>query len=477
MILRGERAVGRAAHARLGLAPRYALANLMTEVAVGSAELAALGLISFCLVIQTIIFVSPGHFRPVPVPALSIFVSLGTLAALSLAFCAWVPIRTRLPLRIRQGLCASAIAALGILSVIGTVDAINGTLGVVAGAGYSNDGAVMDLHAAKQVLVGHNPYQKASISAALADVNAPSQTTTPLMVGPFAGTYVYPMPAAIDRVFNDNVRLRPGVIPPEFESKYNYPAGSFLFILPFVWAGFNDMRLLYVLAAVLMGAYVCWRMPRALRPLGPALVLANVPLVVMTAGGQPDPIYGLFLMVGFAEWPSRWVSPLAMGISIATKQLAWFFLPLYIVLIARQLGWREAIRRAGMMAAVYGAVNLPFILQSPGSYASSLTAPLADPMFPLGVGVVAIFVANLLPMLPKATFTAMEVGAWILSVAGAVRFRAHVPAAAMVALGAIPLFFAWRSLTSYFYLVPLLVAAVLFAERQRTLAGQSLSQT
>jgi hypothetical protein len=92
-------------------------------------------------------------------------------------------------------------------------------------------------------------------------------------------------------------------------------------------------------------------------------------------------------------------------------------------------------------------------------------------MFPLGIGVIAVFVAGLAPMITKAAFTAMELGAWILAVPVAARFRRFFPAAAMIALGALPLFFAWRSLTSYFYLVPMIAMAVLFAERQRSLAG------
>jgi len=462
---------GGTAYARLHFALRYSILDLLREVSVGSAELAALGLIGLSLIVQTVIFVSPGHFRPAPVPALSTFISLGTLAGLVLAFAAGLPLRRCLTLRVRQGLCVIALGAIGVLALIGTIDTINGTMYVAAGAGYSNDGAVMDQQAAIQALAGHNPYHGANIATGLAADNLPSQTTTPLMVGPFGASQAYPLPAAIDRVFTNDLRLRPGVIPPEFESKYNYPAGSFLFILPFIWAGFSDMRFLYATAVILMGAYLLWRAPRALRPLAPLLVLANIPLVVMTTGGQPDPIYGLFLMIGFAEWRSRWASPLALAVAISTKQLAWFFVPFYLLLVARELGWREAARRGAIMGTVFGTVNLPFILQSPSDYITSISAPMTDPMFPLGVGLIALFTASLLPMLPKAAFTLLEIGAWALSTGAVARFRRVLPAAALLALGALPLFFAWRSLTNYFYLVPILVVAVLFAEKRQAPAG------
>jgi hypothetical protein len=39
--------------------------------------------------------------------------------------------------------------------------------------------------------------------------------------------------------------------------------------------------------------------------------------------------------------------------------------------------------------------------------------------------------------------------------------------ATVAALGALPLFFAWRSLANYFYLVPVLALAVYYASSQR----------
>jgi uncharacterized membrane protein len=230
------------------------------------------------------------------------------------------------------------------------------------------------------------------------------------------------------------------------------------------------MRVLYALAVVLMGVYLWKRSPRALRPLVPLIVLGNVPLVILTAGDQPDPIYGLFLMLGYAEWASPWISPLAVGVAAGTKQLTWFFLPFYFLLIARELGWREATRRVGIIAAVFTVMNAPFFLQSPSSYIASISGPMADPMFPLGIGIIALFVSNGLPVLPKIVFTIMEIGAWAGGVVGWMRVRSVATAAAGAVLGALPLFFAWRSLVNYFYLVPLLALAIVLAEpAQRTL--------
>jgi uncharacterized membrane protein len=353
-----------------------------------------------------------------------------------------------------------------VLSVVGIVHAVGGIRGMAQHAPYSNDGAVMDLYAAKRVLHGHNPYLKTNIVTALAAIDAPATTTTPLMDGQFRGARSYPSEAAVQQAFMNVLLHSPRTIPPEFESKYNYPAGSFLFILPFVWMGMHDLRFLYALAVIAMGAYLWRRMDPSLRFLVPFLLLSNVPLIILGIGGQPDPLYGVALMIGYAEWTTPWLSPLAIGLAAGTKQLAWFFLPFYLVLVAQKLGWREALRRLGLICLVFLLLNGPFILKSPVTYVASIAAPMTDPMFPLGIGIVAAFVSGVVPMLPKVAFTLVEMAVWVGAVIAAARVRL-IPAASGMVLGALPLFFAWRSLVNYFYLVPLLALAVALAmERQ-----------
>jgi uncharacterized membrane protein len=331
----------------------------------------------------------------------------------------------------------------------------------------------MDLYAAEQVLHHHNPYLKANIVRALADLDVPAITTTPLMDGQFRGARAYPSEAAQQQAFLNDQHLQPRAIPAEFESKYNYPAGSFLLMLPFVWAGLRDMRFLYTIAILLMAWYIAHRLPRGFTPLVPFLVLADVPLIIMTAGGQPDPLYGVFLLVGFAESQRRWTSPIAFGLSLAIKQLAWFFIPFYLVLIAQRYGAREALRRSAVMGGVFLLLNGPFIIASPSAYVASISAPMSDPMFPLGIGIVSLFVANVLPMVSKLAFTLAELGAWAGGALASWRLPRLSPAAAAV-LAALPLFFAYRSLLNYFYLVPLLTLGILLAEQRRDAASPQL---
>lgn len=471
MIQSGERTASSSPY-RVTTRFRYKAGLIADEVLVGSPDLARVGLVVLALGLQTIVLFSPGHFRPATDAFFAILVALGTLVSLLAVLVATSRWDSFFGLGGRRSLAACGLLALTILSGVGVWQGVTVVGALTSGPPYTNDGAVMDLYAAQQVLHHRNPYMRANIVPALAAINAPATTTTPLMDGQFRGARAYPSEAAIQNAFNIDLHDRPRTIPPEFESKYNYPAGSFLAILPFVWAGVYDVRFLYILAIAAMGFYLWFRMPRTLRSLAPLLVLSNVPLVALARGGQPDPLYGVFLMLAFGEWSSPWVSPLAMGVAVGTKQLAWFFMPLYFILLVRQYGWREAGRRCTVIGAIFLAINAPFIVQSPAAYIASVVGPMSDPMFPLGVGAVALFVANVLPMLPKLAFTVAEATTWGASALAATRTRLVTPAGAMV-LGVLPLFFAWRSLVSYFYLAPILALAVYFATRSSERARET----
>jgi hypothetical protein len=470
MLERGERARRQTLTERLATRIWLNVVALRTEVSIGSVDFARLGLVSMAVGLQSLVLMSPGHFRPAGSFFFAAFVAVGTLGSLALCLAATTRLEQWSNVRLRQGLSIAALLVLAVFSVMGVQRAASGVHAFVDGRPYNNDGAVMDVYAAQRALHGHDPYEKTNIVQALAALNAPSTTTTPLMDGQFRGSTSYPAEGAVQQVFMNVLdhRWRPGVpVPPEFESKYNYPAGSFLFVLPFVGIGIHDLRFLYVLFLGLIGLYLWQKMPKPLRVLVPLLLLADLPLVTLTAGGQPDTMYGFFLLLGLAEWRSPWLSPIAMGVAVGTKQLAWFFLPFYVLLIAREYGLREAARRSGGIAGIFLLLNAPFILESPSSYVSSIAGPMSDPMFPLGIGTIALFVSGYLPMLPKVAFTLAEMTAWVGGLAAFARGRA-LPAACIAVLGALPLFFAWRSLVNYFFLVPLLALGIALASRQRT---------
>jgi hypothetical protein len=71
-------------------------------------------------------------------------------------------------------------------------------------------------------------------------------------------------------------------------------------------------------------------------------------------------------------------------------------------------------------------------------------------MFPLGAGIINLSSTPLLPVFPQMVYEVLELGAMLLALAYYWRLCKERPEAAMV-LAVIPLFFAWRSLSSYFY--------------------------
>ena len=68
----------------------------------------------------------------------------------------------------------------------------------------------------------------------------------------------------------------------------------------------------------------------------------------------------------------------------------------------------------------------------------------------MGVGIVGLSVTHLIPYLPQQLYSVLEAIAMLGSLVWYWRICRKHPEAAML-LAVIPLFFAWRSLPSYFY--------------------------
>jgi uncharacterized membrane protein len=185
-------------------------------------------------------------------------------------------------------------------------------------------------------------------------------------------------------------------------------------------------------------------------------VLGATSLAAFTVSGSADLLYVLPLAAAWLWRERRW-SAFAYGIAAATKQLAWFFGPFYLLAVLTTHGWREGLRRATVAAAVFVATNLPFVLAHPRDWFEGVTTPLSDPMFPRGAGIIFLGTNGGLPLLPASAYLALEGLCAIACLAVAWRSRRTSPELGVV-LALVPLFFAWRSLFSYFFLVPLFAA-------------------
>src|SRR5437588_7079468 len=333
---------------------------------------------------------------------------------------------------------------------------------------FSNDGTSLDTNAAVLLLEGRNPYTDSNMLDMAERYSIQPNWTTPLEKGQFANRLDYPTLVEFQTVLDTD--LKSGIAP-EFESKVSYPALSFLTLVPFAW--FNDYNVLpfYLLSYLLLVA-IAWKAVRPeMRMWVLLLAMANVSMWSSTTGGNLDIFYTLLIVMVWLLRDRRWYSAIFLGLALASKQLAWFFIPFYIIMVVRQYGLKEITYRLAIAGSIGIAFNLPFILWNPHAWVAGILAPIADPMFPMGVGIINFSVTHLLPFFPKWVYSALEGGAMIASLVWYWRICKKFPEAAML-LAVLPLFFAWRSLASYFYcaafpLFVLMAAKVPASEKTR----------
>jgi hypothetical protein len=329
---------------------------------------------------------------------------------------------------------------------------------------YPNDGTTLDHNAAQELLAGHDPYVTVNIFAATAAYAQDPAHTTPLRCGVFVARPAtdYPTAQELRSVFaHDAAAPQAGC---EFESHVSYPALAFLPLVPFVWAGFPSVVIFFTLCFAALLILFVFAVPPALRPWIALLTIADAPLLDATVGGVLDVFYILLLFVAWRWWRKPVFSAVFLGLAIAAKQLAWFFVPYYVILVWRERGWREALIRLGGAAGVFAVINAPFVAANPHAWLAGILAPQVDPMFPLGNGLVKLSLAGLLPLAPTGVYTVLEGAVLVGCVVWYWRSGWTMPEAGFV-LAVLPLFVAWRSLTTYFYFVAL-PAVVLIVARQ-----------
>jgi len=312
---------------------------------------------------------------------------------------------------------------------------------------YKNDGTSIDMNAAILLTEGRDPYVDSNILDVVRRFSILAIWTTPLHTGQFASSASYPTPDQLSRALA--LDLKTGNAP-EFESKVSYPAFAFLSLVPFVWLKTNNALPLYLICYLLI-AFIGWKKVRPeMRPWLILLSLANVSMLTSVLNGNADMLYILLILLAWLLRDRRWWSILCLGLALATKQPAWLFLPFYAILIWQHRGLKEAIGRLSMAGGIALAINLPFIVWNFHAWLAGVLAPVADPMYPSGVGVVALGLTPIFPLLPADAYTALEALAMLFCIAWYWRICKSRPEAAML-LAVLPLFFAWRSLPSYFY--------------------------
>ncbi len=310
----------------------------------------------------------------------------------------------------------------------------------------ANDGTSLDTNAAITLTQGHNPYTDSSIIEVAKRFSIQANWTTPLRAGQFANQLDYPTISRLNAVFEADLKAGQA---PEFESKVSYPALSFLILVPFALLKDYNVLPFFLLSYLLLVA-IAWKVARPeLRPWVLLLALANIPMWSSVYGSNLDIFIILLVVLAWLLRDARWFSALIFGLALAGKQTSWFLVPFYLILIGRQYGWKEALGRMSIAGVVALLINLPFMLWNFHAWLAGVMAPVADPMFPTGVGIITLSTAHLLPYFPTWLYTCLEAGAMLVMFRWYWSLCRKRPQAALL-LAMLPLFLAWRSLPSYF---------------------------
>jgi hypothetical protein len=321
-----------------------------------------------------------------------------------------------------------------------------------------NDRIAISYQACEVLFEGKNPYTNINIIHLIQEF--PSLKPSILLKGRFADVYPHPTEEQFNQVLNEAL-ANPDNPPQEFISSVNYPSGSFLFGIPFVSLGI-DLRWLYFICTLILIGLIAWRSPPNLRLLVIVGGLVSLPIWNAIIGGSMDPLYILLILLGWILRRRLWIAAILMGLALTCKQTALIFILLYLILQLRESEWRQAFQSAIAIVGVFLITNIPFIAADPAAWLSGVLAPMLEPYVPEGVGIVSFATLSTSPV-PSLPFSLIEVAVLAGSLIWYYFNCRKAPQTALL-LGILPFFFAWRSLSSYFAFIPLLVLGAVIIE-------------
>jgi uncharacterized membrane protein len=262
------------------------------------------------------------------------------------------------------GLAAAALSTLG-----------NQAVAIHVRQYYNTDAAAFNQVAARVLAHGADPYAVPMTSAARL-LKPPSDYWTYTM----AGSYV---------------------------THVSYPAGSFLLEAAAYRMGFHHEIVDWtdLFAWILTGVLIFVLLPSATRWLAGLLLLTPVFVGTFGSGGT-DALFLPFLVLAVWRWDrfglgreaglARWIGPIALGLACSIKQTPWFCVPFIAVglYIEARTSGRRPLRLAGgylaVVAGVFLAVNLPFIIWQPSAWGRGVLLPFTSALVPDGQGLVTL---------------------------------------------------------------------------------------
>ena len=189
-----------------------------------------------------------------------------------------------------------------------------------------NDSAALTHQALENLLNGDNPYKASNIVEAFKKYGVSFDKITPIMTGSFSDVFPYPDNQSLERIWEIACQT-PDSIPAEIMSMFNYPAGSIIISAPFFLAGISDMRIAGILLCVPVLIYAICKATSKWRVILFAILLLSIDVWSSFINGGAGYFVFPFLLLAWLSWKDNWaLSTLSMGLAIAMKQTAWFYL-------------------------------------------------------------------------------------------------------------------------------------------------------
>jgi uncharacterized membrane protein len=207
-----------------------------------------------------------------------------------------------------------------------------------------------------------------------------------------------------------------------------------------------------------------------------AILLSSLELWNSLASGETGFLLFPFLLLGWVLFKKKPVaSAVCIGLAATVKQVAWFFLPFYLILIYRTEGMKKTLQSLSIILLIFISTNLPFIIIDPELWYASLAAPMTG-KFPLGVGIITLVTSGLINIQSSMVFNVIE---GLVFIAGIVWYYRHCnsyPQAGPL-LAVFPLFFAWRSIWPYFFYFDIMIIASIIINEYANKENKCLDNT
>lgn len=339
---------------------------------------------------------------------------------------------------------------------------------------YDSDAAAFVHYQAEDVLQGINPYSdQAGFWKAIKQF--PEAGATPLRRGRFSQQPLAPDDRTVSSLLHTYAQ-NPGDAGPEFDpaSMHSYPAGAFLLAVPFIWAGLPSTQPLYALGLLVLFVLLCRWAPQRMRRYT-LLILATFSVAIVLTLRSSFEVCCILGVLGAWRTQERhpWISAMLLGLGCSVKQLAWLFVPFYLIWVNQRAGWRQASISGTICILTFFGVNAPFLLGTPGAWAGSMFLPVTEPAFPGGIGLTVLTQGGLIPASPLWIYTTLEITCYLILLtwytvqqrSARRNGRENLTTGTWTLLAApLPLLLAPRSLISYTMFLPILALAATFQQ-------------